>query len=387
MEDILKFFSENLRLRRRELGMTQRELAEKLGYTEKAVSKWERGASLPPSILLPQLSALLETSIDALMSENAEILYYLGIDGGGTKSDFILADQNGKIRKRTILGSANPNDVGMESCFQVLNAGILDVCDGLPMRNISVFAGLSGGIAGDNQQRIAEHLKHYSFGMVKNGSDAQNAIAVSLGDRDGIVVIMGTGAMAFAQSNGELHRIGGFGYLFGDNGGGFSLGRDAISAALRDECGYGEKTLLTELVLKQCGGASVLGALSNFYDGGKRMVASYAPLVFEALAAGDGVAKKVLSTNMLSVADLIEAAAKHMVGKTPIRVILCGGIPCSRKDVLPLISNALGERAGLYQLEICNRPMVYGALMLAGMGNKKDDIKTKIDSPYDFTNG
>lgn len=369
MEDILKFFSENLRLRRRELGMTQRTLAEKLGYTEKAVSKWERGASLPPSIILPQLASLLETSIDALMSESAEILYYLGIDGGGTKSDFVLADQNGKIRKRTILGSANPNDVGMETCLHVLNAGILEVCDGLPMRNISVFAGLSGGIAGDNRKKIAEHLKHYSFGSVENGSDAQNAIAVSLGKQDGIVVIMGTGAMAFAQNNGELHRIGGFGYLFGDNGGGFSLGRDAIGAALRDECGYGEKTLLTELVLKQCGGSSVLGALSDFYDGGKRMVASYAPLVFEAIAAGDKVAKTILNANMHSIAELIELASKHMAGKAPIRVAFCGGIPSSRKDILPLILNALGEKSDLYQLEICNRPMVYGALMLAGLEN------------------
>lgn len=66
----------------------------------------------PPSILLPQLAALLETNIDALMSENAEILYYLGIDGGGAKSAFILADKNGQILKRKILGSANPNDVG-----------------------------------------------------------------------------------------------------------------------------------------------------------------------------------------------------------------------------------------------------------------------------------
>jgi N-acetylglucosamine kinase-like BadF-type ATPase len=366
MDNLLSVFSKNLRDRRCELGLTQKSLGEMLGYTEKAVSKWERGLSLPPSFLLPSLSAVLETGIDALMSENAEILYYLGIYGSGSKSDFVLADKTGKIIKRAVLESANPNDVGIENCLQVLNKGILEVLNGLPLRNVSVFAGLSGGITGDNKNIIAEHLKRYSFGAVENGSDGHNAVALGLGKRDGIAVIMETGVMAYARCNGKLHRLGGFGYLFGDKGGAFSIGRDALNAALKEECGYQENSHLIELVKNKCGG-SVLGSLSSFYNESKRLVASYAPLVFEAFEKNDKLAEGIIIENMFSVAELIKAASSFLENKRDIPVVLCGNIPSTQPVVLPMLENALREKPESYKVEIMKTPMVYGSLLLAGL--------------------
>ena len=69
-----KIFSENLKFRRKAAGLTQKQLAEKLGYTEKSVSKWESGESVTPSIVLPKLSALLRVSIDELLSDKAETI-------------------------------------------------------------------------------------------------------------------------------------------------------------------------------------------------------------------------------------------------------------------------------------------------------------------------
>ena len=95
MRDIAKNFAENLRARRRALGLTQRELGERLGYSEKAISKWEGGNSMPPAWILPELASHLGVTVDELLSERGEIAYYLGIDGGGTKTEFLLADAEG----------------------------------------------------------------------------------------------------------------------------------------------------------------------------------------------------------------------------------------------------------------------------------------------------
>ena len=136
-------FAENLRALRKASGLTQRELGEAIGYSEKAVSKWESGAAVAPGVLLPRLARALGATIDALFAEKGEILYYLGIDGGATKTEFLLTDAEGRTLARSLLGAANPNDVGLEAMRTVLGRGIAEVVHGYPLERISVFAGIA----------------------------------------------------------------------------------------------------------------------------------------------------------------------------------------------------------------------------------------------------
>ena len=66
--------------------------------------------------------------------------------------------------------------------------------------------------------KITEFLKSFNFAKAENHNDAQNAVSACLKDGDGVVVIMGTGSIAYAKKDKELFRIGGYGYLFGDEG-------------------------------------------------------------------------------------------------------------------------------------------------------------------------
>ena len=203
MEDknYAKIFSENLKFRRKAAGLTQKQLAEKLGYTEKSVSKWESGESVTPSVVLPKLSTLLRVSIDELLSDKAETAYYLGVDGGGTKTEFLLCDKNRKVVSRIILGGCNPVDIGLEKCLQILKDGIEQVLDGIDPSMVSAFVGIAGGITGDYKQRIPDLLSTFRFASFANGSDAENAVAAALENEDGIAVIAGTGSIAFISRN------------------------------------------------------------------------------------------------------------------------------------------------------------------------------------------
>ena len=103
-----------------------------------------------------------------------------------------------------------------------------------------------------------------------------------------------------------MHRIGGLGYLFDNGGNGYSIGRDAIRAALCAEDGSGEQTLLHKLVTETLGNTSAIASLGELYALGKRGVASYAPLVFRAADEGDGVARNILRRNMKEIAALLD---------------------------------------------------------------------------------
>jgi N-acetylglucosamine kinase-like BadF-type ATPase len=264
------------------------------------------------------------------------------------------------------LGTSNPSDIGIENALNVLRAGIIEVCGNIPKSNISVFAGLAGGSTAGICEQISGFLTKFGFADTKNGSDAMNAVKASLGEADGISVIIGTGSVTFAQVNGKTHRVGGYGYLLGDGGSGFSLGREAIHAALCFEDGSGEETALYEAVRKKCGTKSVLEALGKFYSGGKREIAQYAPLVLRAYENGDRVAKRILLDDLERVAQSIYGASKHLPNtKEPIRVVLCGGL-CTKDDI---ICRVLGEILSKekYSISICERPLTFGALRLAGM--------------------
>ncbi len=365
-KSVVEIIARNIRSRRKALKMTQNMLADLLGYSAKAVSKWESGAGAPPTVTLPRLAQVLQTNLDSLMGDTSDQTFYLGIDGGGTKTEFALADSNGNIIKTVCLGTSNPSDIGIENALNVLRVGIIEVCENIPKSNISVFAGLAGGSLAGISEQISGFLSKFGFADTKNGSDAMNAVSASLGDADGISVIMGTGSVTFAQVNGKTHRVGGYGYLLGDAGSGFSIGREAILAALRFEDGSGEETVLYEAVRKKCGTESVLESLGKFYSGGKRMIAQYAPLVMNAYEGGDKVAERILFDDLEQVAQTIRGAAKFLRNKKePIRVVLCGGL-CTKDDI---IYRALCEIMAKenYSISVCELPLYLGALRLAGM--------------------
>ena len=102
-------------------------------------------------------------------------MYYVGIDAGGTKTDFLLCDENEKQIKKITLGAGNPNDIGIDACIELLSAGLDELCANLTPN--AVFAGVSGGGYGENARRIRSFLEaRFPNSKVENGSDVLNVI-------------------------------------------------------------------------------------------------------------------------------------------------------------------------------------------------------------------
>lgn len=350
-------FAQNLRALRTAAGLSRSDLAAGLGYTEKAVEKWEAGKSVPPLPVLCGLSRMLGVSLDALARvREPGVRFYLGIDGGGTKTEFLLEDGGGRELARRVLGPSNPNDVGMAASQRLIESGIAEVCGSMDHRGISMFAGIAGAMSGDNTAVYRKFFERFGFGCADCGSDVENALELTLGGGDGVAVIIGTGCIAFAQKNGVRRRVGGWGYLIDAGGSGFNFGQHALEAALKQVDGTGPDTLLSELLAAQLG-KSVPDAIPEIYAGGKQKVASLAPTVFEACGAGDPAATEILRRNAAHIASLIRRGLAFSGGPAA----LCGGLCRQEKWLRPLLEEQLPGT----ELRFLTEPAVHGAVRLA----------------------
>lgn len=338
-------FSENLKHYRTKLGLTQKQLAERIGYTEKSVSKWESGNALPTMEIALMLTDLFSVSLDELMFESTSSYYFLGIDGGGTKTAFKLIDKNGMLLSKITKGPTNPYDIGIESAIAVLKDGIHEVCKGVPYSKIAVFAGLAGfGIVGDNTKVLTRFLSKFGFFAFGSGSDIENIAALS-DYKKCVLVIMGTGFNVYAINGSSKRGFAGWGQLFDEGGSGYTLGKDAITATLSAEDGSGASTLLTGLFAERLG--ETAGAhLTKFYQGGKRYIAEFADLVFQAAQLQDPIAKDILDKNTLFVAKKVSVALKELAEPSSgenIPVIFAGGISKQHKILFPMIQKHLTQ--------------------------------------------
>lgn len=359
-----KVFSTNVRKYRKQFGFTQRALAEVTGYSEKTVSKWETEGCIPPVESLIRISSVFHIDLNTLFLGD-ETMFYLGIDGGGTKTAFALADHTGKIQRSLRTAPCNPFDIGIEKAKEVLKDGVYRICEGIPLSSVSMFAGLAGGKAGNFTDTFDAFFGSFNFALSKTGSDNENIIAAGLDGRDGITVILGTGICSYVVQNGQYHRIAGWGYLFDEGGSAYNIGRDALSMYFSACDGSGEETALT-LRIGEVTGNNPSSLLNTLYEGGKKEIASYAVLVFEEAEKGDEVATSILRRNMKEAARIIQAARSYFPHDAQIPVILAGGLT-EQRMLLPLLTEELDDVNNVQgiQIETLTVPSVEGAIKIA----------------------
>lgn len=299
------------------------------------------------------------------MCKNQKVRYLLGIDGGGTKTEFLLTDIYKNEIKRVILGASNPVNVGLDGTTAVLKQGIEWVCQGIDFNEVSVFAGIAGGISSGSKENINKILSGFGFGAYSNGSDVDSALEIALKGENGVAVITGTGIVGFAQADGARHRIGGWGYMIDKGGSGFNYGADALNSALRYTDGRGGSRRMLELIEEKLK-KPLSNSISDIYSGGAAYVASFAPIVFEAFKIGDGEAESIIDRNTKELADVIRAGY-NFLNADDKKAVVCGGL-CKQQEIISAFLNKyLAEE---YTVEFSNEPMINGAVSIAKRGTE-----------------
>lgn len=358
-----QLFSRNLKAARKKLNLSQAQLAQMLSYSDKAVSKWESGTVLPPSDILPLLAKTLKTDINNLFDFRSESVYFLGIDGGGTKTEFLLTNEKNETIRKLTLSSSNPTSVGIEESANVFYRGIVEICGNIPLGEVSVFIGAAGCGIEQNKNEIHKRLSRLGLSALNIDSDVKNIIAAGLGGQDGVVCIMGTGSIIYTSCENVFHRIGGYGHFIGDTFSGSELGRAALEAVFSALDKSGPKTLLCEKITKELG-SDISKILSDMYGAGKTYMASLAHYVFEAAEEGDAVAADILNRNIKRFGRQLSAALSFLPKGKPHKVVLAGGITTYFDKFINKLKNEI-TADNLEAITVLNKEPVMGAVMLA----------------------
>lgn len=227
--------------------------------------------------------------------------YFIGIDGGGTKTALKLSDENRNLILTNEGGACNINSMGKDSVEKMLNDLINDT---LNKANISLedIAAMCIGTAGvdrkEDKKIFHDMIKGFGFkGKFIVTNDAEIALFGGVGGEEGIILISGTGSICYGRNKeGKVKRAGGWGHIIGDEGSGYYIGISAINHIGREHDGIEEKTIMSDLILKHLNLKSAEGLIEYVYrsGAGKAEIASLARFVDEAYKNGDNIARGIL---------------------------------------------------------------------------------------------
>lgn len=258
--------------------------------------------------------------------------YFLGVDGGKSSTCALIGDREGRVLGAGHSGPSNHvgESEGRAKFTGAIQDGLSAACaqaglDASTIRFAACCLGFSGGPA-DKEALLHQILK--SERMVVT-DDALIALSGATAGEPGLIVIGGTGSIAFGRSAlGKTARAGGWGYIFGDEGSAFDIARQALRAALRFEEGWGESTALRALLLASSGARDINDLLHRFYTSEfpRPRIAQFAKLVDEAAENGDLSAREILNNAAGQLATIARAVRGQLFDQEPVRVAYMGGV-------------------------------------------------------------
>jgi len=297
-------------------------------------------------------------------------MYVIGIDAGGTKTVCLLADDRGRILSEGRGPGANLHTAGEEAVEQVLRELIRRTLAGHNIEPEVICVGMAGVDREHEARTIRDLMRRIGQrARVIVVNDAFIALTAGALDAAGIVIIAGTGSIVYGRNHrGEAARAGGWGYMLGDEGSGYWIGREALVAVMRASDGRGPSTALTAGILEHFQVADVSLLPTIVYDGDSPQlrVAALAPLVQTAAERGDTVAVRIRER----AADELVLAARSVASRLEMRgdsfvFVLSGSIFRLVPSLFDELQPRLTEVAPRAAIERLAREPAAGAVWLA----------------------
>jgi len=294
--------------------------------------------------------------------------HVLGVDGGGSATRSVIISTGGEVLATAQAGPSNPITMGSERAL----ASILEAVDEASARcGVQEFLASRLGVAGTDRSRLRQELlagMRSSFGDTAIVSDAASALAGGTGCRPGVVVIAGTGSIAYGENSlGQTARAGGWGWRLGDEGSGYTIGLKAIMAALRAHDGRGPETVLEQKIVSHLGLGRLEDIIDWVYEPGRepRDIAYLVPIVREAEAEGDEAAALVMAEAGAELGFVANAVIRRLGMSGEFPVSLNGGVFKQPSGYIFAFEEVVRREAPLCALIKPRMPPLLGSGLLA----------------------
>jgi glucosamine kinase len=286
--------------------------------------------------------------------------YVAGIDGGQTSTVAVVGDERGRVIGRGASGPADEVGQGAQSprMHEALSEALRAARESAGLPGHTHFEAIVAGVSG-YEGRVYGRMPQLSATRFVLMHDAPIAHAGALGGLPGIVVIAGTGSVVYATDGEQGWTLGGWGYLFGDEGSAFWLAREVLSGLMRGEDGIGSQD--SQEVREACeffGLPSLRAIARAFYSGelSRDRIAAFASAGMRATKSCTQV--RVAATYLSS---LVQEA---VLRGAPPRVALVGGM-FSNEDFAAEVREQVKRSLPDAELVVPHYDPAVGALLLA----------------------
>ena len=255
-------------------------------------------------------------------------MHYLGIDAGATATKWALISENGLVASgiREAMDGHLYRESSVERMRKVLNEISTEI------KSVQIDA-VYMGITGVTLDGSIENEIKSVFGCKSTVvSDIELAYRANFAAGDGILLYAGTGSVAYAiDENGAVHQIGGWGYLLGDEGAGYWIGKEAIRFALFqiESSKQIDASSLAGQVLEKINAHDWNTVKAFVYSQDRAAIAALSRIVDSAASAGDSEAISILNKAAAHLADLVNRTDQQLVRKA-LPVKFTGGISGSK---------------------------------------------------------
>jgi N-acetylglucosamine kinase-like BadF-type ATPase len=306
--------------------------------------------------------------------------FVIGMDGGGTKTAAIIADFQGNILAQHVAGPSNFQIIGVEKAARTVYLLVRECCKSVgasPDEIRAMTVGLTGAGRPNDQKRMADGLhkvassKKIKLRNVRIESDARIALEGAFKGGAGIILIAGTGSIAFGKDEGgNVHRVGGWGRILGDEGSGYFMGRYALTAVCRDLDGRSAPTILTKMIAKKFSMKSPTDIITAVYKNNFD-IATVAPLVLDAAGKNDAVGLEIVQLASSELTDHVRAlleklqphSEENVRRNVPLSFI--GGLIANETPLSRILRDQISQSLPHVNIISPMSPPVYGAVVMA----------------------
>jgi N-acetylglucosamine kinase-like BadF-type ATPase len=291
----------------------------------------------------------------------------IGLDGGGTSTRLLAKDSRGQ--QWTEQGdTSNPRIVGIDRASQVATNLIASAIQAYPgTTELRVCAGVAGAATSSIQEGLKDsimaHFKNDVDFLIELTDDSIIAYEAAFSGDAGVLLMVGTGSMVLVRSTeGTFVRSGGWGYLLGDEGSGYSIGRagvQAVTAAIDSS----QSTALASRAEAEFGVLTRDTVVDTVY-GSDYSLASFARAVLEEAGCGDGQSLEIVEQEVRRLVSRLQALTEPGGLSVPESIKVTGGLSKS-VPYMTILANVIKEHFPKSDIARSGRDPVEGALWMA----------------------
>lgn len=308
----------------------------------------------------------------------------IGFDGGGTKTQCVVLDSAGQVLGQGSAGPSNPLRVGFESAFHEIATAAARAL-AASRREPREVSAVCAGLAGAGQRKVVRNAtiflsRQFPGAHARVTTDCEVALEAGAGPGPGVVIVAGTGSVAFGRNAaGETAQAGGFGRWIGDEGSAYEMGRRAVASVAHARDHAAPVTLLAEMISAELKCPNWDELIERIATNPDEVFPRIFPQVVAAAEAEDSAAREVLFSGAMGLSSMAMTVVRRLrLRDQDFALVKCGGVFGASPLLEALLDSALSSaapRARISRLQVS--PALGAARMAARLASEPERAKVR----------